>query len=254
MAAQGVPFTAWHRWDRNFFLGFVLFAWLGVLLGFVPASLGRIAGKADYVAPLVLHVHALSFVLWMILLTMQVLLVRAGKTAIHRRTGMLGALLIPVMVLSGFFAEVYSQHYYLAHPPDSQGFFIVPLSYVAAFGLLASLAVARRRDSPAHKRLIFLSTTIIVGAAWARATGEAVAGVTGDGYWGMIANTFAATNLLLLAAVAFDWVTRRRVHGVLAWGVPLILAGELVVSWIYHAPGWLPVARAIVAPLPGPPI
>ena len=120
MAPKGVPFTAWHRWDRNFFLSFVFVAWLGVLLGFVPASLGRIAGKADYVAPLVLHVHAMSFTLWMILLTMQVLLVRAGKTAIHRRTGMLGALLIPVMVLSAFFAEVYSQRYYLAHRPNSQ--------------------------------------------------------------------------------------------------------------------------------------
>lgn len=254
MAPQGVPLTAWHPWDRRFFLGFVLVAWLGVLLGFVPASLGRMAGRADYVAPVVLHVHAASFVLWMILLTMQVLLVRAGNTAIHRKTGMLGALLIPVMVLSGFFAEVYSQRYYLANPPNSQAFFIVPIFYIIAFGLLASLAVARRRDPPSHKRLMYLSTTIIVGAAWARATGEAVAGVTGDGYWGMIANTFFVTNLLLLAAVAFDGITRHRVHGVLARGVPLILAFELVVSWIYHAPGWLPVARAIVSRLPGPPI
>lgn len=47
MAANGFPFTAWHRWDRNFYLGFLLVAWLGVLLGFVPASRGRLTGKAD---------------------------------------------------------------------------------------------------------------------------------------------------------------------------------------------------------------
>jgi hypothetical protein len=43
-------------------------------------------------------------------------------------------------------------------------------------------------------------------------------------------------------------------HRVLALGVPAVLAGELVVSWIYHASWWRPVAHAIVASLPGPPI
>jgi uncharacterized membrane protein len=254
MQARDSTFAAWHRADRNFFLAFVLVAWLGILLGFVPASLGRIAGKADYAAPVVLHVHAISFVLWMALLTGQVLLVRVGRTDVHRRLGMFGAALIPVMVLSGFFAEVYSQRYYIGHPPDSQAFFVIPIFYVIAFGVFATLAVARRRVSSAHKRLVYVATTIIVGAAWARATGEAIAKLSGDGYWGLIANTFTATNLLLLAAVLYDRATRGRVHPVLAWSTAAIVAGELLVSWIYHAPGWLPVARAIVTPLPGPPI
>lgn len=246
--------AAFHRWDRNFYLAWLGLCWLGVLMGFYPAVSGRLAGRADYVAPLILHIHALSFTLWLVLLTAQILLVRKRRVADHRRLGVAGAALIPVMVLSGFFSEVYSQRYYLAHPPDSQAFFILPISYVIAFGILASAAILRRGDPSAHKRLMFLATTVIVGAAYARWWGRALEALVGDGYWGLIVHAFAGTNLFLAAAVIYDLLTRGRVHRVLALGVPALLASELVASWIYHAPWWRPVAHAIVASLPGPPI
>ena len=254
MSSHAPRFAAYHRWDRAFFLGFVVFVWVGVLGGFVPALVGRFEGHADYVAPLILHLHAASFVAWLVLLTVQMLLIRTGRTALHRRMGMAGAALIPVMVLTGFFAEVYSQRFHLTHLPDSQAFFILPIFYVIAFGVLASLAVFKRGDPASHKRLIYLATSGIVGAAYARLWGDALYELVGDGFWGMIVNTFTGTNLFLLAAVIFDRVTRGQLHPVLRMGVPALLASELVVSWIYHAPGWLPIARAIVTPLPGPPI
>jgi hypothetical protein len=68
----------------------------------------------------------------------------------------------------------------------------------------------------------------------------------------MIVNTFTSTNLLLAALAVHDWRTRGRLHPVLAAAIPVLLLCELAVSWIYHAPGWLPIARAIVTPLPGP--
>ena len=239
--------------ERNFFLGFVIVAWLGVILGFAPPSWGRFHGEADYPAPLVLQLHAGLYLLWMALLTAQVLLIRTGGRATHRKLGLSATAMIPAMVLSGFFAEAYSQRWYLGHPPDSQAFFIIPIFYVAAFGVLAAMAVAKRRESAAHKRLMYLATTIIVGAAWTRVIGAKLTEVVGDGYWGMIGNTFTSTNLLMAALVLFDWRTRGPLHPATLAVVPAILACELVVSWIYHAPGWLPIARAIVTPLPGPP-
>jgi len=162
------------------------------------------------------------------------------------------AAMIPTMVLTGFFAEAYSQRYYLTHPPDSQAFFIIPIFYVVAFGVIATAALVKRREPAAHKRLIYMATTVIVGAAWTRSIGGPLAGLVGDGYFGMIANTFTSANLLLAALIVFDWYTRGRLHPVVAVVVPAIIAGEFVVSWIYHAPQWLPIARAIVTPLPGP--
>ena len=254
MASRAPVFPAHHPGDRTFFLGFLVFAWIGVLLGFLPPLAGRLAGRADYIAPLILHIHAASFVGWMGLLTAQILLIRTRRTPTHRRLGALGALLIPIMVLSGFFAEGYSQRFYLTHPPDSQAFFIIPIYYVIAFGLLATTALAQRSDPPAHKRLIFLATSVIVGAAYTRVWGRALTELVGDGFWGLMVNTFTGTHLFLLAALAYDWWSRKQIHPVLLIAVPAILASELVVSWIYHAPGWLPVARAIASALPGPPI
>jgi hypothetical protein len=153
--------------------------------------------------------------------------------------------LIPIMALSGFFAEAYSQRYYLAHPPNSQAFFIVPIYYVLAFTVLASAAMLARRDSRSHKRWLLLATTVIVGAAYTRWWGATLTALVGDGFWGMIVNTFTPTHIILLAALLYDYFTRGRVHRVYLTAIPAILAAELIVSWIYHAPGWLPVARWI---------
>jgi FtsH-binding integral membrane protein len=254
LASRVETFAPFHRWDRNFYLAWLCLCWLGVIFGFYPAVSGRLAGRADYTAPLILHIHVLSFTLWLILLATQILLVRSRRVTDHRRLGLAGAALIPVMVLSGFFSEVYSQRFYLAHPPDSQAFFILPVFYVIAFGALAAAAIQRRRDPSAHKRLMYVATTVVVGAAYARWWGASLAERFGDGFWGLILHAFAGTNLLLAAALAHDLVTRGRLHRVLAVIVPVLLASQLVVSWIYHATWWPPVAHAIVAPLPGPPI
>lgn len=252
--ATAPAFADYDTRDRNFFLGFVVVAWIGVILGFAPPSWARFNGRADYPAPLILQIHAGLYLLWMALLTAQVGLIRVRGQALHRKLGLVSFAMIPAMVLSGFFAEAYSQRFYLTHPPDSQAFFIIPIFYVAAFGTLASFAVLRRREPAAHKRLIYLATTVIVGAAWTRTIGEPIKAITGDGFLGMIASTFTSTNLFLLTIALFDLRTRGRLHPVLATMIPAIIACELIVSWIYHAPAWLPVARAIAGNLPGPPL
>lgn len=245
-AGAGPGFAAYHPWDRNFHLLFAALCWLGVVMGFFPASAARLQGQADYVAPLILHIHALAFVGWLVLLTVQVLLVRTARQAVHRRLGMVAFVLVPVMMLSGYFAEVYSQRFYLAHPPDSQAFFIIPIWYVIGFGVLAGAAVLKRREPAAHKRLIVLATTLIVGAAYARWWGDTLAAAFGDGYGGMLINSYAGTTLLWLLGLGYDLRTRGTIHRAYRWGVPFIIAGQLVTTVLYHSPAWLPVARVLV--------
>ncbi len=180
MAKEGGGFAPQHRFDRMFFAVFIAICWLGVVMGFAPASTARMQGKADYVAPIILHIHAMAFVGWLLLLTVQIVLIRRGGTALHRRLGPIGMGLIPIMAISGFFAEAYSQRYYLAHPPDSQAFFVIPIYYVLAFSSLATAAMLRRRDSSAHKRLLLLATGVIVGAAYTRWWGESLTALVGD--------------------------------------------------------------------------
>ncbi len=239
-------FAGRHPADRNFYLLFVVLCWLGVINGFIGATMGRLAGEADYVAPLILHIHAVSFLAWLTLLTSQMLLIRRGNVALHRRMGRAGMVLVPVMALSGFFAEVYSQRFYFDHPPNSQAFFIIPIWYVLGFAVLGTWAFRARREPPAHKRLIVLATTLIVGAAYARWWGEAIKGVVGDGYAGMWIHSYTGTALLLALVWWHDWRSRGAIHPVVKKGTAFILAGSLLTTVIYHSPGWLPVARMLI--------
>lgn len=239
-------FVAFHKWDCNFFLTFLALCWLGVLMGFKPAVLKRYTGHADYPAPLILQIHAATFSAWLALLTAQIGLIRSGRPKLHMKLGLLGFALVPVMAVSAFFSEVYSQRFYFAHPPNSQAFFILPIFYVIAFTSLATSALALRGNPPAHKRLILLATTIIVGAAYTRWWGETLSRLVGDGLGGMLINSYTGTNLLLLFAVGYDGFTRGRLHRVYEIGVPAILLGEIATTYIYHSPLWLPIAHLAI--------
>jgi hypothetical protein len=238
-------FVAFHKQDRNFFLLFLAVCWLGVLMGFQPAVAKRIAGQADYPAPLILQIHALAFSAWLLLLTAQIALIRARRPQLHMRLGLIAIGLIPLMAVSAFLSEVYSQRFRTGDP-DERAFFIIAIFYVIAFTTLATTAIAARKSPAAHKRLILLATTIIVGAAYGRWWGTALYKQFGDGYGGTLIYTYAGTNLILAGAVGYDLWTRRRLHRVYEIGVPLILLGEIATTIIYHSPRWVPIARMIV--------
>ena len=242
----GRRFAAFHKSDRDFFLGFVCACWLGVIMGFMPAVTKRISGQADYPAPLILEIHAMAFCAWLVLLAIQTGLVRKRRMALHMTLGLTAIALIPLMATSALLSEVYTQRFHLTHPPDNLAFFILPIFYVVAFASLASAAILLRRNPGAHKRLMILATTIIVGAAYARWWGDALSGLVGDGYWGMLINTYAGTNLLLAAALVHDLRTRGRLHRIYERVVPWLLAGEVATSYVYHSPAWPPIARGLV--------
>lgn len=239
-------FVAHHQWDRTFFLAFLALCWLGVLAGFVPAIMLRQAGHADYPAPLILEIHAAAFIGWMFLLTAQILLIRARRPLVHMRLGMVSVALIPVMAVTGFLSEVYSQRFRFAHPPDSQAFFIIAIYYVIAFTILATLGIVARKKPAAHKRLILLATTVIVGAAYGRWIGTPLYDAFGDGFGGMLINTYAGADLLMLGAVIYDWRTRGRLHRVYEIAVPIILIAQVATSLVYHSPRWLPIAHLVI--------
>lgn len=239
-------FASWHRWDRRFFLFYVLAAWGAVLIGFYPAVTGRFQGHADYPAPAILQVHVVAFTAWLCLLTAQILFVRAGRLNYHRMLGGAGTLLIPALVVTGIGAELYSQRFYSPKYPANLQFFIAPLAQMLVFAVCATMAIVLRKDSAAHKRLMVLATSMILVAAYNRWWGEGLYEIVGDGFAGMVIHNFAGPDLLMAIAVAYDLATRRRIHRVYKVSVPAILAVELAASFVYHHPAWPPIARQLV--------
>jgi uncharacterized membrane protein len=239
-------FLPWHRWDRNFFLLFILAAWIATGFGFYPAVSERFTGQPDYVAPLVLQLHVFAFTGWLCLLSVQTLLVRTRRQALHRRLGILAAILVPVMVVTGLGAETFSQRFYGAQYPENLRFFISPLSSMTLFALFGTMALLQRRQPAAHKRLILLATTVVLSAAYNRWWGEALYELFGDGHAGMVVHNYAGIDLILVLLVAYDWVTRRRIHPVYQWGVPLIFVSQIIGTFIYHSEVWPGIVRRLV--------
>ena len=60
-------FAARHSLDNGFWLVFVATSWLAVAMGFWAPVAERYAGKAPYVAPLILVVHVFVYFAWLVL-------------------------------------------------------------------------------------------------------------------------------------------------------------------------------------------
>ena len=239
-------FSAWHRWDRSYHLLFVVAAWVAVLMGFYPSVALRYAGRADYPAPVILQMHVFTFAAWLCLLTIQMVLVRGRHLGLHRKLGMAGAAMIPVLVFTGIGAEIHSQTFYAATDPENPRFFIIPIAEMVLFVGFATLAIMRRGDLLAHKRLILLATTILLPAAYNRWWGPAIDTLLDQGYWWLIIRFFGGPNLLMVIAVLYDRITRGRVHPVLAQGVPLAFATELATAVIYYSDWWPGLVRQLL--------
>lgn len=244
--------TAMARRDRAFFLAFLLVGVLGVVLGFVPPSWKRFHGHADYPAPVQLQIHAGLFLAWVALLAAQIVLVRREQVALHRRLGLLAVVMLPAMVVSSLFAETYGEQFYALHDPGSERFFIVPIYSLGLFTLFTVWGLLRRKVPAEHKRLIYLGTAVLFGAAWSRVTSPLLVPLVGQTGPSMMIHHFLMNNLLLLALPLYDWWSVGRVRRVTAIGSTIGLLGAAAVCHIFYAPWWLPITRAIIFRFPGP--
>ncbi len=245
-----VPFAARHKWDSRFWFVFLATTWFAIAMGFwIPIKL-RFTGHADYPPPWILVIHVWSYFGWIALLTLQTFLVGTGRTSVHRKLGILGAIIAVFVSFSGLFAEVYSQRFYAPQDPENIRFFMVPVYASVVFGSFVLLAFIKRRDPASHKRLILLGTSAVVAGPYARWWGHSIETVTGHGVMGTVVKYYTGMELILAAAVIYDLMTRGQVHKVYRWGVPVIIALQLVGSLVWHSDWWPPVGRDLLGLAP----
>ncbi|HUL82164.1 MAG TPA: hypothetical protein VL131_08475 [Gammaproteobacteria bacterium] len=215
MQTVSEPFVAARSWarqpDRFFYTGMAAAAAMAVLVGFSRTYFLR---SYFQTAPLdaAFHVHGLVFSVWIALFAVQTSLVAAQRTAIHRRLGWAGACLALLMVVVALNAAVHGAHRDIAtgHAQEALAFFSTPVLSMVMFAALVALAVAKRARPETHKRLMLLATLSLLDAAVAR---WPVPGI-GDSplaYYGV-------TDAFILAAILYDFASRRSVSAVYLYG------------------------------------
>lgn len=156
--------------DRRFFTAMSLAALAIVFIGFSTTYYLWPFTRATHHAnghpisaslPLIVHVHAIAFTVWILLLVAQVALVASGRTATHRRVGTAAGWLVPILVLTGFLTAIRGVRDGWNPAPvfaDALSFMVVPVMDIVVFAALVLPGLAYRRRPDVHKRLMLLAT------------------------------------------------------------------------------------------------
>jgi hypothetical protein len=193
-----------RRYDHVFFSVTIAMMLVAVVVGFGPSY--YFAGAWNAPLPsMVIHVHAVLFSCWMLLLVTQVSLVATHRVNVHRQLGIAGCVLAAAMVISGVLAASDS----LIRPPrvpgrDVLAFYIFPMSNMFMFAVLMTFAYRQRRDSASHKRLILIATTALMLAAVTRWPVALIQRQTFRA--GLVSDVF------LLMLIAYDLWSLRKIH------------------------------------------
>jgi hypothetical protein len=151
-SAKAKAFPPNHAWDRNFFLVMVGLAWVGIIKGF-GGSIANHLAKHQAPYPLIVHFHAVVFVSWLVLFTVQVLLIRFKRVSVHKRLGIAMVWLAGLMVILGPSTALTVQHRSMDQPNADPAFLSVQFTDILAF---SGLVATRRRLHPAY----------VIGVAW----------------------------------------------------------------------------------------
>ena len=207
----------------------------GVFTGFAATFYVR-AGSLPTLSPLLI-VHGTLFTTWILLFATQTSLIAAGRVDLHRRLGIGGATLAVAMVIVGVAAAVDALRRGAIPVPgmDPRVFFAVPIGDMLVFSILVGTGIWNRARPETHKRLMLLATISLMTAAVARWPVPLLQ------QFGLPA-FFGVTDLFVLAAIAYDFLARRRVHPAYVWGGLLIIASQPLRLVMSGTASWLAFA------------
>jgi FtsH-binding integral membrane protein len=240
MATRAIHPTGWWHVDRRFFAGTALLMLAVTAAGFGPSYYLAPVNGAPSVS-LVVHIHATIFTAWMLLYTGQTLLMARGRVSLHRALGIVGAFLIPAVVVSGYCTVILTATADGGVAPRVGPVPILfPLAAALAFAILAGFGLARRRDAGTHKRLMFLATTSLVMTPLAR-----LARMAGSPLIPPV-NGMIMSDLLVGGLFLFDWRTRGRIHPATLWAGGALLLSQPIRLWLNGTTAWQSVAAALI--------
>jgi hypothetical protein len=228
--------TARNRSDRLFHVGMALAMLLAVFIGFAPTFYLRSAHTGVPLPPLV-QLHGILFSGWMLLLLAQTVLVANGQTAVHRRLGVIGAILAPALFVVGAMTAIAAvgrgQQF---KGIDPLPFLAIPLATILVFSGTVGAALWFRRRSDIHKRLMLIATIGALTPAIARMD-IALGPLHGPPL------ALFLTDAFILPCLINDRLRLGRIHPAYIWSAGILLASQIGRLLIMRTDAWLGIAK-----------
>lgn len=233
--AVGSAAVRTRRRTRLFYVGMAIAIALTVFAGFSRTYFL----KAHYGTPelsLLLHVHGAVFTTWVLFFLAQTTLIAAGRTDLHRRMGIGGAMLAMLVLIVGTATAIIRVKGGSAPIPGVPplAFLAVPLGDMVVFGILVGAAIYYRRRAESHKRLMTLAMISLMSAPIARLPfGILQAGPPAF---------FGLTDLFIVAMLVYDLTSRKKIHPATIWGGLIIVVSQPLRLMVSGTDAWMAVA------------
>jgi len=228
--------------DRRFYISVSLAIAVCIVIGFGPTYFFR--SFSDQPAlPLVVHTHGLVFSAWIAFLLTQVLLIRGGRPAIHRRLGIVGIVLAVTMLILGTVVTLVRAP--LATEVEDL-FYALGFADLVMFAVFFSAAIIWRAKSDYHKRLMLLATVAIIDAGVNRLPFMDLLGPISSSNIPHLFVMYFLTDIPVFAGLTYDYVTRRLVHPALIWGGIVLVVSQFVRVAIIETDTWQSVTAFLL--------
>jgi hypothetical protein len=230
---------------RRFYVAMAGIFVLIAFTGFIATYWAKLATGTFTGAP-ILHVHGALFFTWTLFFLVQTVLVASGRTLDHRSWGMAGISLATAMAFTVVLAAINSIRVAgtIGMADEARRFSYVSLTGVVLFAGFMTAAIVWVKRADLHKRLMVLAMIPLMHAATARLFMLAFAPPDAKGPPPVFASVppGLTVDLLLVAAIVYDWRTRGPPHPAYLVGGALLLANQLLAVPISATPTWMAIA------------
>lgn len=233
--------------DRGslFYLAMAFLAVAAVLVGFSTTYFGPVAA-GQFRGPIITHIHGGLFFAWMVLFTLQPLLIRSDRRHLHRKLGLAALPLAVAMATSGIGVGLYAVRRDLAAGAGDIAYssLIGVLIAMVLFVAFVATAILLRKRPAWHKRMILLATIAILWPAWFRFR-HLMPWMPRPDIWLAV----VLSDSLILVAVLRDQVLFRRVHPAYWIFGSALIADHIAEVLLFDSPLWRAAAKAIYSAL-----
>jgi hypothetical protein len=240
------------------------YVWMAIVFvaiafsGFIPTFWAKVATGATVGRP-VLYLHGVLMFTWTLFVLLQTSLVASRRIADHRTWGVAGVALSTAVSFTIVLVTIASMHEAQSAGLAELGLraSVVQLTNVFLFAGLITAGLLNVKRPEIHKRLMILAMVPIADPAIARmfrfafslsgappSPPSAVASpATVDRLLHLVAVPSFVADLLIVAAMVYDWRARGRPHSVYLIGGAIILANRLLYAPLSATPAWAAIAH-----------
>jgi hypothetical protein len=232
------------RERSRFYLAMAVLAALIAVVGFSRRYLLPVAA-GTFQAPAIVHVHGIITFGWMAFVVVQTLLVVRGRSSLHRRLGMAGIALGSLLIFTATEVTILLLARELREGgPSPREFSATILGSILMIASLFGLAIAYIDKPEVHKRLMLLTTFVILRPALARII-QLLAGSLSR----LDRNDLAgiASDALIVIAVVYDVKTRGKPHPVYIAGLAGIVLVQIATPLVRTTAVWYGITDWLAA-------